>query len=804
MSKSLHQDSLIFDDDEEETCPLCVEEFDLTDKGFKPCPCGYQVCFPARMFATLCDHANKYSQICQFCYNNVKNNMNGLCPACRRPYNDKDIEYKIITPEETAVHKARQAQKQKKTQQAQLKEKQRAEADSLSRKHLAGLRVVQKNLVYVTGLSPKLQEDELLQTLRGDTYFGQYGKIIKIVVSKARDRQDSVGVYVTYEKKEDAEQCIEAVDGSPNGDRTLRAQFGTTKYCSAYLRGDACMNRNCMFLHEAGEAGESYSRADLSSMNATQSGTSRPPPPQSQQPMSAAAPMMRTASDQPQSPSSDRPILPSTASWASRPPPSTSTRPESRAASGSVQSPAVTAATPATEPSQPEISPPVPASEPVTFPAPAIEEQPVPRVTKAQKPRAPSPIRDFFKLFQPQDLCLAFSSDNLPQGELDILTNYPALFDSDGGAKRRLRRQKEEEQRRLEQEQVAAQMANAEADDNPEMSGSMQLGGEPDDQQELAAPHDGASASGHDAQLDQRFQFGGVSSPAGISERGLTPQQHQQLLLQTMKSPSPGAQGSFMNQSNTFQQGGHGPGHQRNVSRFSFANDSSASTAVKPVANQKLMSQQSSMMPPHANSPFGGQQHAQGTQFFTSNVQGPPPGLKTSGTPPVSGGMTFGQGHGFTTGGLQYGSNVGGRNANEEMMRDLLRGRNASVTGSDAARRELHPFPYTNPSAGGPGYPASSYPGSASVPYASSMSSFGGDGDKQRTKKKGKKHRHANTGSSSGGAGLVDVADGHLLQARLQHGGLGGGPFMSTPPPAAGGMYNSAIHGGGGYGGRWA
>ena len=46
MSKGVQQDSLIFDDEEEETCPLCVEEFDLTDKGFKPCPCGYQVCFP--------------------------------------------------------------------------------------------------------------------------------------------------------------------------------------------------------------------------------------------------------------------------------------------------------------------------------------------------------------------------------------------------------------------------------------------------------------------------------------------------------------------------------------------------------------------------------------------------------------------------------------------------------------------------------------------------------------------------------------------------------------------------------------
>ena len=75
----------------------------------------------------LCDNANKVLQICQFCYNNVKNNMNGLCPACRRPYNDKDIEYKVITPEETAIHRARQVQKQKKNLQAQLKEKAKAE-----------------------------------------------------------------------------------------------------------------------------------------------------------------------------------------------------------------------------------------------------------------------------------------------------------------------------------------------------------------------------------------------------------------------------------------------------------------------------------------------------------------------------------------------------------------------------------------------------------------------------------------------------------------------------------------------------
>jgi hypothetical protein len=44
--------------------------------------------------------ANAPRQICQFCYNNIKTNMNGLCPACRRVYDDSTIEFKTITPEE--------------------------------------------------------------------------------------------------------------------------------------------------------------------------------------------------------------------------------------------------------------------------------------------------------------------------------------------------------------------------------------------------------------------------------------------------------------------------------------------------------------------------------------------------------------------------------------------------------------------------------------------------------------------------------------------------------------------------------
>ncbi|KAF5092927.1 hypothetical protein D0Z03_002631 [Geotrichum reessii] len=51
-----------------------------------------------------------------------------------------------------------------------------------------------------------------------------------------------------------------------NDGKYLRATYGTTKYCSSYLRGQQCQNSNCMFLHEPGEEADSYTRQDLSTI----------------------------------------------------------------------------------------------------------------------------------------------------------------------------------------------------------------------------------------------------------------------------------------------------------------------------------------------------------------------------------------------------------------------------------------------------------------------------------------------------------------------------------------------------------
>ncbi|RGB32742.1 RING/Ubox like zinc-binding domain-containing protein [Rhizophagus diaphanus] len=232
-----------YSEEEESQCPLCLEEMDLSDRNFRPCPCGYQ--------------------ICRFCWHHIQETCNGRCPACRRVYSEQTIEFKPISAEELTRIKNEKKQK----------EREKKELEAMNRKHLANMRVVQKNLVYVIGLSPKIANEEIL---RSHDYFGQYGKIAKIVVNRrnppastvpgAPAPQPSVGVYITYVRKEDAARAIAAVDGSMSDGKVLRASYGTTKYCTYYLRSMVCQNPNCMYLHEPGEEADSYTKEDLASV----------------------------------------------------------------------------------------------------------------------------------------------------------------------------------------------------------------------------------------------------------------------------------------------------------------------------------------------------------------------------------------------------------------------------------------------------------------------------------------------------------------------------------------------------------
>lgn len=48
------------------SCPICVEDFDLTDSSFLPCSCGFRICL--------------------FCHKKILEEGDGRCPGCRKKY----------------------------------------------------------------------------------------------------------------------------------------------------------------------------------------------------------------------------------------------------------------------------------------------------------------------------------------------------------------------------------------------------------------------------------------------------------------------------------------------------------------------------------------------------------------------------------------------------------------------------------------------------------------------------------------------------------------------------------------------
>lgn len=137
-------------DEEQVECPLCMEPLEVDDLNFYPCTCGYQ--------------------ICRFCWHRIRTDENELCPACRKAYPENPADFTPLSQEQIAAFKAEKRQR----------DQQRKAKISENRKHLANVRVVQKNLVFVVGLPPRLADPEILKK---HEYFGKYGKIHKVVIN---------------------------------------------------------------------------------------------------------------------------------------------------------------------------------------------------------------------------------------------------------------------------------------------------------------------------------------------------------------------------------------------------------------------------------------------------------------------------------------------------------------------------------------------------------------------------------------------------------------------------------------------
>ena len=126
------------------------------------------------------------------------------------------------------------------------------------------MRVIQRNLVYIIGLSPSLTNEK---TVSSADFFGKYGKIRKVVINKSSPYNSSQGVsysaYITYANETQATLCIRAVDGYRFDGRNLKATFGTTKYCNFFLRGQKCPKGDCLYLHEEGSQSDSFTSEEI-------------------------------------------------------------------------------------------------------------------------------------------------------------------------------------------------------------------------------------------------------------------------------------------------------------------------------------------------------------------------------------------------------------------------------------------------------------------------------------------------------------------------------------------------------------
>ena len=123
----------------------------------------------------------------------------------------------------------------------------------------------------------QIADSQIVSALKSNEYFGQYGKIARLYLrdrppihtSSATDPADitQFGFYVVYVRREDASRAIFRLDSlsiHPGAQEpSLRATYGTMRYCDAFLRQTKCDNANCHALHEWAGESDTFTKEDM-------------------------------------------------------------------------------------------------------------------------------------------------------------------------------------------------------------------------------------------------------------------------------------------------------------------------------------------------------------------------------------------------------------------------------------------------------------------------------------------------------------------------------------------------------------
>ncbi|KAG6506388.1 hypothetical protein ZIOFF_031711 [Zingiber officinale] len=143
---------------------------------------------------------------------NMSNESVVNCPLCMEEMDSTDLQLKpCIVTVDTDMHTLNPEDSLAK-QVSQRQKSQKAKSKPLELpKDVNDVRVIRRNLVYVSGV-PVALADEMI--LKKREYFAQYGKIVRVVVVPPSEAFLNFRViYITFSKEDEALKCIEAVDG---------------------------------------------------------------------------------------------------------------------------------------------------------------------------------------------------------------------------------------------------------------------------------------------------------------------------------------------------------------------------------------------------------------------------------------------------------------------------------------------------------------------------------------------------------------------------------------------------------------
>lgn len=119
----------------------------------------------------------------------------------------------------------------------------------LDQNQLLNYRVVERNMIYVTGLPIEFLDETLIRT---EQFFGQYGKVSSVVFGKPEPNNNvqNSSVFITYCSPLEACLAILSTNDFKVNGRKLKASFGMKRFCRIFFKEKKCFKKKCLFVHQ--------------------------------------------------------------------------------------------------------------------------------------------------------------------------------------------------------------------------------------------------------------------------------------------------------------------------------------------------------------------------------------------------------------------------------------------------------------------------------------------------------------------------------------------------------------------------